>query len=82
MAAGLAAIWPVMNAYVMDLFPDANMGGDLGATRTVFMGIGSVGPLTVGVVADVMTFSTAFLGLVLCLLASTVILVLCTLDSQ
>lgn len=62
-AAGLMAFPPVMQAYLMDTFPAENAGGDLGAMRTVYIGLGSLGPTAVGAVADLADYGTAFLGL-------------------
>jgi predicted MFS family arabinose efflux permease len=69
-AAGLMAFPPVMQAYLMDTFPTDSMGGDLGAMRTVYIGIGALGPTYVGVTADFVDYRTAFLGLVGALLVS------------
>ncbi|WP_152041222.1 MFS transporter [Salinigranum salinum] len=69
-ALGLMAFPPVMQAYLMDSFPTDSMGGDLGAMRTVYIGVGALGPTYVGVVADVFDFTVAFVGLVGCLLVS------------
>lgn len=69
-AAGLMAYPPVMQAYLMDTFPDASMGGDLGATRTIYIGLGSLGPAYVGFVAERAGYTAAFAGLLACLLAS------------
>jgi predicted MFS family arabinose efflux permease len=73
-AAGLMAYPPVMQAYLMDSFPTDSMGGDLGAMRTIYIGIGALGPTYVGVVADAVDFTTAFTGLVGCLLASALVI--------
>jgi MFS family permease len=80
-ALGLMAYPPVMQAFVMDVFPDESMGGDLGAMRTMYIGIGSLGPTYVGYVASFRTYTIAFAGLVLCLLASAVILLTATLGN-
>ena len=69
-AAGLMAYPPVMQAYLMDAFPDGSMGGDLGATRTVYLGFGSLGTTYVGFVAERADYATAFTGLLACLLVS------------
>jgi MFS family permease len=68
--AGLMSFAPVMQAFLMDRFPDDSMGGDLGGMRTVYVGLGSIGPTYVGYVAGVGSYGIAFLGLVACLLAS------------
>lgn len=67
--AGLATFWPVMNAHLMDVFPDASMGGDLGALRATSYAVGSLGSAYVGFVAERTQYVTAFGGLVLCALA-------------
>ena len=69
-AAGLMAYPPVMQAALMDAFPDASMGGDLGGMRTVYIGLGALGPTIVGYVADVAGFGPAFAALVGCLLVA------------
>jgi len=69
-AAGLMAFPPVMQAYLMDTFPDESAGGDLGAMRTVYIGLGALGPTFVGTVATAADYRTAFLALVACLAAS------------
>lgn len=63
-AAGLMAYPPVMQAYLMDTFPDESAGGDLGAMRSVYIGLGALGPTYVGVVADLFDYDVAFAGLV------------------
>ncbi|MDY6818960.1 MAG: MFS transporter [Halobacteriales archaeon] len=73
-AAGLMAYPPVMQAYLMDSFPTDSMGGDLGAMRTIYIGIGALGPTYVGAVADAIDFTTAFTGLVGCLLLSSLLI--------
>ena len=73
-AAGLMAYPPVMQAYLMDSFPTDSMGGDLGAMRTVYIGVGSLGPTYVGLVADAVDYTTAFAGLVGCLLVSSLLI--------
>ncbi len=74
-AAGLMSFPPVMQAYLMDLFPDASMGGDLGAMRTVYIGLGSLGPAAVGYVAEHLSFAHAFVGILAGVVASAVIVV-------
>jgi MFS family permease len=73
LAFGTKAYPPVMQAYLMDLFPDESAGADLGAMRTIYIGIGSLGPTYVGVVSTHFDYATAFLGLVGCLLVSATI---------
>jgi predicted MFS family arabinose efflux permease len=74
-ALGLTAFWPVMNTYVMDVAPDSNMAGDFGAIGTVYIGLGSVGPTYVGVVADQLSYTAAFAGLSCCMLATVYLMV-------
>lgn len=70
-ALGQKSFGAPMQAYLMDRFPDASMGGDLGATRTTYMGIASLGPVTVGWLATVTGFRVAYASTVLLLLAAT-----------
>ena len=73
LAFGTKAYPPVMQAYLMDLFPEDSAGADLGAMRTMYIGIGSLGPTYVGVVSTQFDYATAFLGLVGCLLVSATV---------
>lgn len=73
-AAGLMAYPPVMQAFLMDVFPTESMGGDLGGARTVYIGIGSLGPTYVGIVADRAGFRYAFAGLIGCLVVSGLVI--------
>lgn len=73
-AAGLMAFTPVLQAYLMDIFPDTSKGGDLGAFKTVYEGLSSVGPTYVGVVAGLGSYTLAFGGFLVCLAASASIL--------
>ncbi|PSQ17646.1 MFS transporter [Halobacteriales archaeon QS_8_69_26] len=69
-AAGLMAFPPAMQAFLMDVFPDGSMGGDLGAARSVYIGLGSLGPTYVGFVAGWAGYGPAFAGLAVCLVVS------------
>lgn len=70
---GIWAFPPVIQAYLMTRFPNDSMGGDYGAFKTVYAGVGSLGPAYVGFVAGYLDYATAFLGLVLFLVLSIVI---------
>ncbi|WP_350356180.1 MFS transporter [Halorarius halobius] len=69
-AAGYKTQFPVVDAIVLDAAPDANVGGDLGAARALFLGVGALGPVYMGVVSTALGYPTAFAGLVGCLVAS------------
>lgn len=76
-AAGMMAFPPVMQAALMDTFPDDSMGGDLGGMRTVYIGVGALGPTAVGAIADLGGFRPAFATIVAFMVAAaSVILVL------
>ncbi|MEF8913267.1 MAG: MFS transporter [Natronomonas sp.] len=62
-AFGYKAQFPVIDAILLDAAPDEKTGADLGAARTLFLGIGSLGPTFVGVVAEALNFTVAFAGL-------------------
>lgn len=72
-SAGLMAFPPVMQAHLMDTFPTDTAGGDLGAMRSVYIGIGSLGTTYTGAVADLATYRLAFFGLTVLLGLSAVI---------
>lgn len=62
-AVGYKAQFPVIDAILLDAAPEANAGGDLGAARALFQGVGSLGPAFVGVVAGRWDFTVAFASL-------------------
>lgn len=73
-ATGYKTEFPVIDAILLDAAPDAGAGADLGAARTFFLGIGSVGPAFVGAVADAASFAVAFASLGALLVAAAAIL--------
>ncbi|MFB6160346.1 MAG: MFS transporter [Haloferacaceae archaeon] len=77
-AVGLWAYVPTVQAYLMDLLANDSLGGDFGLLKTVYTGLGSLGPTYVGVVAERASYTAAFAGLVGCLFASTVVVFVAT----
>jgi MFS family permease len=73
-AAGIRSFSPLMQAYFVTIFPDNRMGGDFGATKTVYNGVGSLGPLYIGVVADLFNYTVSFASLIVFLVASLFVL--------
>lgn len=73
-AATLLAITPLVYTYLTAVTADETTGGDVGALRTVFFGVGSLGPAAVGFVADLASFEAAFAGLLVLLLVSAAVL--------
>lgn len=73
-AIGYKAQFPVIDAILLDAAPDENMGGDLGAARAMFLGVGSLGPAFVGYTADRFDFIVAFSALVVALLLASLLL--------
>ena len=74
-SGGLMAYPPVMQAHLMDSFPSDSMGGDLGAMRSFYIGIGSLGSTYVGAMGQYLSYDLAFAGLVGCLLLSSTLIV-------
>ena len=72
-AVGQKSFGAPMEAYLMDGFPEASRAGDLGATRTAYMGVGSLGPAVVGWLAAVADFRLAYASTVCLLLLATVL---------
>ncbi|MFB6299911.1 MAG: MFS transporter [Halobacteriales archaeon] len=73
-ALGQRAVPPALQSHLMDRFPDESMGGDLGAMRTVYMGVGSLGPAYIGLLADRFDYIAAYTSLIaLFLLAAGVL---------
>lgn len=69
-AIGMMSCFPVVQALFMSLLGQESRGGDLGALKTVYSGIGSLGPLYAGSVATVWGYVPAFASFAVCLLAS------------
>ncbi len=70
MAVGYKAQFPLVDALLLDVAPAENAGGDLGAARALFLGVGAFGATYMGVVSTVAGYGAAFAGLAGCLLAS------------
>lgn len=81
-AIGTRSFPPVMQAYLLTLFPDESMGGDFGALKTIYTGIGSLGPAYVGLLAGELNYSIAFASLVACLVASGAIILRHTVSGE
>lgn len=78
-ALGQRAVPPALQSHLMDRFPDESMGGDLGAMRTVYMGVGSLGPAYIGFLANQLNYTIAYTSLIgFFLLAATVLFWLST----
>lgn len=74
-ALGYKAQFPVVDAILLDAAPDANVGGDLGAARALFLGVGALGPVYMGAVATAAGYGVALAGLVGCLVVAAGVLV-------
>lgn len=75
LAIGFLSFSPVILAYLMDTFADGSMAGDLGATKSIYGVIGSLGPTYVGLIAGLWSYSVAFIGLIGCLVLSLLLVV-------
>jgi MFS family permease len=73
-AAGLLGFPPVIQAYLMDHFPDESMGRDFGGFKTVYIAVGSLSPIYVGFVASQVGYDPAFWSLVGCLFLSAALI--------
>jgi MFS family permease len=74
-AVGYKSVFPIADALLLDAAPSAAVGADLGVARGLFIGIGSLGPVYMGVVATVADYRVAFVGLGVChVLAAGVLL--------
>jgi predicted MFS family arabinose efflux permease len=69
-ALGQRAYPAPIQAYLMDFFPDSSMAADLGAIRSVYLIVGSLGPAYTGFVADHASFGAAYSGIVVLLLVA------------
>lgn len=73
-AVGYKTQFPIVDALVMDAAPNANTGGDVGAARALFLGVGALGPVYMGAVATVASYELALAGLVASLLVAAGVL--------
>jgi predicted MFS family arabinose efflux permease len=73
-AIGQRGVPPALQAFLMDRFPDGSMGGDLGAMRTIYMMVGSLGPGYTGLVASTLGFVPAYTSMILFFFAGGLIL--------
>lgn len=73
-SVGFMAYPPLMTSYLMDVVPDENQVGDLGAMRTMFIGIGSLGSTYVGLAVEWLDYTMAFGSLVLLLFVSAAVI--------
>lgn len=73
LAIGMVSFWPVMTADLMAAISAERMGGDYGIVRAVFFGVGSLGPVYVGTVADLMSYRLAYAGIVGCFLLAVIL---------
>ncbi|MEF8853721.1 MAG: MFS transporter [Haloarculaceae archaeon] len=73
-AGGILGFPPVVQAYLMDRFPDETMGRDFGGFKTVYLAVGSAGPAFVGYVADTWGYAPAYLSLAGCLVAAATVI--------
>lgn len=63
-AAGFRSFPPVMQSYLLGEMADDSAGGDFGALKSLYTGLGSVGTTYVGVVAGAAGYEVAFWGFV------------------
>lgn len=66
------SIWPIANAYVVEVVPDDIQGTTMGVTRTFYLGVGAVGPAVVFAVADAGRPDAGVFGLAALALVATV----------
>ncbi|MFB6153551.1 MAG: MFS transporter [Halodesulfurarchaeum sp.] len=77
-AVGVWAYIPTIQAYLMDILSNDSLGGDFGLLKTIYTGLGSLGPTYVGLMAERASYTVAFSGLVICLFASAIVLLAAT----
>lgn len=71
---GQRGVAPPLQAYLMDIFAEESMAGDLGAFRGFYMAAGSLGPLFTGFVSGVFGFTPAYATLLALYLLGAAIL--------
>ncbi len=70
---GIWAFPPVIQAYIFTRLPADSMGGDYGAFKMIYAGIGGLGPAYVGFMVGYVSYTVAFLGLIPFLVVSMAI---------
>ncbi len=73
-AIGQKAFTPPMQSILLDAVSRESSAGDYGAVRTISFGIGSMGPLYVGITASLLGYEYAFAGFAFCMLIGVFIL--------
>jgi MFS family permease len=73
-AIGQKAFTPPMQSILLDAVSRESNAGDYGAVRTIFIGIGSMGPLYIGIMATLLGYEYAFAGFAFCMLIGAFIL--------
>lgn len=63
-AVGLMAFWPLITTEFMEFISADSIGADYGITRSIFYGVGSLGPTYVGYAADQSSYTLAYTGLI------------------
>lgn len=71
-AIGVTAIWPIMYINITDRLAPDRIGSDLGALRTIYFAVGSLGPAFVGLVATRFDYTVAFASLLACFIFALV----------
>jgi len=77
-ATGIRSFPPVMQAFLLDMFPEESMAGDYGGAKAIYSGIGSLGPFYVGVIAERTSYTVAFAGFLPCLIVAIILLAVAT----
>jgi MFS family permease len=70
LAVGVRAYPPTMQAFAMEWFPGDSLAGDFGALKTLYSGIGSLGPFYIGTIGEFASYRLAYVGCVAALLVS------------
>jgi MFS family permease len=70
LAVGVRAYPPTMQAFAMEWFPGDSPAGDFGALKTLYSGIGSLGPFYIGTIGEFASYRLAYVGCVAALLVS------------
>lgn len=73
LAAGFRSFPPVIQSHLLNKMAHDSTGGDFGALKSVYTGLGSLGATYVGVVADATNYLVAFWGFVPIAIVATLI---------
>jgi MFS family permease len=72
-AVGMMSFAPLIMSHLSTIVPKSRQGTDFGLARGIALGLGSLGPVSVGLVVTIYDYYAAFVGAAACYLIATVL---------